>query len=315
METTKRLYKILPVFNYRIWGGNELADMYGYQSDLDNIGECYNVIAMKGHLDCPVEGTDLTLSQFYRRNKDLFNCDTDDMPVRIAMANPIKPMSIQLHPSDEYAMQHEGKKGKPDGVYFIKGEGTMVLGHNALNKQEFISMVEHGQWDELVRTIPVKAGDFVDVPYGTLHAFGGGFVIIEFTQNADLTYRLYDYDRIDPVLNGPRALHRKQVFDNVLIPNNQTKPVSLVTTHGYNLSHTLFHDEPGVYSAGLYQVEGKSQLERSEFYFLTCIAGSGTLNQTKIKAGETIFVPSDFGALSVDGIMELAYVTYIKKGE
>lgn len=315
MENTRRLYKILPVFNYRIWGGNQLATMYGYHSELENIGECYNVIAMKGHLDCPVAGTGLNLSDFYEAHQNLFGSDTAEMPVRTAMANPISSMSIQLHPSDEYALKHEGKKGKPDGVYFISGEGTMVLGHHAQTKEEFVHMVENGKWDELVRTINVRAGDFVDVPYGTLHAFGGGFVLIEFTQNADLTYRLYDYDRIDPVLGGPRELHVQQVIDNVLIPNNKAKPVHLVKEKKKNMTHVLFHHEPGVYTAGLYTIKGKATINRDEFYFLTCLSGSGMINQMSIKGGETIFVPCDFDELMVEGNMELAYVTYIKKGE
>src|SRR5690554_843008 len=259
MNNRKKLYKIEPVFNYRIWGGNALREMYGFESDLQNIGECYNVIAMKDHLDCEVSGLNIKLSEFYQINKDLFDCDTDDMPVRTAMANPISPMSIQLHPNDEYAMKHEGKKGKPDGVYFISGEGTMVLGHYAQSKEEFVSMVENKQFDKLVREIKVKAGDFVDVPYGTLHAFGQGFVLIEFTQNADLTYRLYDYDRIDPVLNGPRQLHVQQVLDNVRIPNDKTKPVDLVKEKNDNVTHTLFHHEPSVYTAGLYEIENRSE--------------------------------------------------------
>lgn len=315
MDHRKKLYKIEPVFNYRIWGGNALKEMYGFESDLENIGECYNVIAMKGHLDCDVVGTNMKLSEFYQKNAVLFDSNTDEMPVRTAMANPISPMSIQLHPSDEYAMKHEGKKGKPDGVYFIQGEGTMVLGHYAQSKEEFVDMVNDKQFDKLVRKIKVKAGDFVDVPYGTLHAFGQGFVLIEFTQNADLTYRLYDYDRIDPKLNGPRELHIQQVLDNVRIPNDQTKPVDLVKEKTKDNTHTLFHHEPGVYTAGLYEIEDQGKIHREEFYFLTCLKGKGTIDNVSIQGGETIFVPAHYSALSIRGDLQLAYVTYIQKEE
>jgi mannose-6-phosphate isomerase len=315
MRVEKKLYKINPVFNYRVWGGNALKELYGYESDLENIGECYNVIAMKDHLDCTVDELDIKLSVFYDENRWLFNSDTDDMPVRTAMANPIAPMSVQLHPSDEYALKHEGKKGKPDGVYFIKGEGTMVLGHHAQTKEEFIDMVHTKQWDKLIRKVRVKEGDFVDVPYGTLHAFGAGFVLIEFTQNADLTYRLYDYDRIDPKLNGLRELHIQQVFDNVRIPNDDPQPVDLIEEVSADNTHICFHHEPGVYTAGLYNIQKEGSIKRNEFYFLTCISGEGKLNDVSIKGGETVFVPCDFQELKVSGSMELAYVTYIKKEE
>ncbi len=313
MDNRNKLYKIEPVFNYRIWGGNALKEMYGFESDLENIGECYNVIAMEDHLDCEVAEMNMKLSEFYQKYRDLFDSNTNEMPVRTAMANPITPMSIQLHPSDEYAMKHVGKKGKPDGVYFIQGEGTMVLGHYAQSKQEFVAMVKDNQFDKLVREIKVKAGDFVDVPYGTLHAFGQGFVLIEFTQNADLTYRLYDYDRIDPALNGPRELHIQQVFDNVRIPNDQTKPVDLIKEKSDDYTHTLFHHEPGVYSAGLYEIEGQGKICREEFYFLTCLKGNGTIDNVTIQGGETIFVPAHYDACSIKGDLQLAYVTYMEK--
>jgi mannose-6-phosphate isomerase len=307
-----KLYKIDPVFNYRIWGGNRLKEKYGYQSDLPNIGECYHVIAMPGHLDCWVPEANMPLSQFYVEHRDLFDCHKDEMPVRVASANPIAPMSIQLHPNDEYAMKHEGKKGKPDGVFFIEGEGDMVLGHNASTKEEFIEMVNNEQWDELVRKIRVKQGDFVDVPFGTLHAFGAGFLLIEFTQNADLTYRLYDYDRIDPTTNSKRVLHHQQVLDNVKIPDGDTKVVELNKEIGDGYTYTLFHDEANVYTAGRYEVWHQADIERKEFYFLTCIDGTGFIEGHPFYGGDTWFVPVKFGPINISGHLDVVFVTMIK---
>ncbi len=314
-ETDKKLYKILPVFNYRIWGGNRLKEKYGYVSDLPNIGECYNVIAMKGHLDCTVEATGQKLSDFYLAHPDLFKSDTDEMPVRTAMANPIIPMSIQLHPDDAYAMKHEGKKGKPDGVYFIEGEGTMVLGHTAQTYEEFKAKVDAKAFDALVRVIPVRSGDFVDVPYGTLHAFGGGVTLIEFTQNADLTYRLYDYDRIDPITKNPRPLHVRQVLDNIRIPNDDTRPVALHPIEEEGIVHTVFHDEPGVYTAGKLEVEHEGYFQRDEFYFLTILDGNGKIDDQEFIAGETWFVPCESPRIKITGKCCIAYVTYQRKGK
>ena len=308
-----KLYKIDPVFNYRIWGGNRLKEKYGYQSDLPNIGECYHVIAMPGHLDCWVPDANMSLSQFYKEYRDLFACNTDEMPVRTASANPIAPMSIQLHPDDEYAMKHDGKRGKPDGVFFIEGDGDMVLGHNAKTKAEFEAMVHGGQWDLLVRKIRVKQGDFVDVPFNTLHAFGAGFLLIEFTQNADLTYRLYDYDRIDPITKSKRTLHTQQVLDNVRIPNFDTGIVDLTTEFRNGYTFTMFHDEPNVYTAGRYDVWHQADIEREEFYFLTCIDGSGFIEGHPIYGGDTWFVPAKFGPVNVSGPVDLVFVSLVKR--
>jgi mannose-6-phosphate isomerase len=313
VKLMSKLYKIDPVFNYRIWGGNRLKEKYGYQSDLSNIGECYHVIAMPGHLDCWVPEANMTLSQFYKEHRDLFACSKDEMPVRIASANPISPMSIQLHPNDEYAMKHEGKKGKPDGVFFIEGEGDMVLGHHAKTKKEFVEMVEQGQWDQLVRKVRAKKGDFVDVPFGTLHAFGAGFLLIEFTQNADLTYRLYDYDRIDPITKKKRELHVAQVLDNVKIPNGDTQVVELTKEIKSGYTYTLFHDEPNVYTAGRYDIWHQADIERKEFYFLTCIDGSGFIEGHPIYGGDTWFVPAKFGPINVSGPIDLVFVSLTER--
>jgi len=313
--TEKKLYKVLPVFNYRVWGGHRLEEKYGYQSNLVNIGECYNVIAMKGILDCTVEENGEKLSDFFHTHASLFQSDTKEMPVRTAMANPVVPMSIQLHPNDEYALRHEGRKGKPDGVYFIEGEGTMVLGHYAKTKDEFKAMVEAKDYDHLVRTIKVKAGDFVDVPFGTLHAFGGGLTIIEFSQNADLTYRLYDYDRIDPVLKTKRQLHIQEVFDNIRVPNGETKLVQLNPHKKNGMIFTMLHDEPGVYTAAKIEVEDESSFKLDEFYFITILEGLGKLNGIHVKGGETWFVPCHYGVLKIEGKLVLATVSYRPKGK
>lgn len=313
VKLMSKLHKIEPVFNYRIWGGNRLKEKYGYQSDLANIGECYHVIAMPGHLDCWVPEANMTLSQFYKEHRDLFACSKDEMPVRIASANPISPMSIQLHPNDEYAMKHEGKKGKPDGVFFIEGEGDMVLGHHAKTKEEFMEMIENGQWDQLVRKVRVKKGDFVDVPFGTMHAFGAGFLLIEFTQNADLTYRLYDYDRIDPITKKKRELHVAQVLDNVKIPNDDTQVAELIKEIKSGYTYTLFHDEPNVYTAGRYDIWHQADIEREEFYFLTCIDGSGFIEGHPIYGGDTWFVPANFGPINVSGPVDLVFVSLTER--
>lgn len=307
-----KFYHILPVFTYRVWGSDALIKKYGYESDLPNIGECYNVIAMPGHLDCDVAETGEKLSAFYHTHKELFDCEKAEMPVRAAMACTSDCMSVQVHPNDEYALAHDGRLGKPDGVYFIEtGEGaTMELGHYAKTHEEFEEKVKDGKWDELLRYIPIAAEQFVDVPFGTLHAFGAGLTLIEFTQNADLTYRLYDYNRIDPVLGTERELHTQKVLECVNVPNSEINLVDLKPVEKDGCIVTVFHSEAKVYSAGRIQVKEKGVYERDEFYFVVGINGEGTLDGMPFKAGETILVPAHHGPLTIEGDLDLTYVTY-----
>lgn len=223
-------------------------------------------------------------------------------------------MSVQIHPDDAYALAHDGRLGKPDGVYFINGEGTMELCHHAKTREEFIQMTNEQDWDHLLCYIPVKKGDFVNIPYGTLHAFGKGFVLIEFSQNADLTYRLYDYDRIDEATGKGRELHIDKVLECVNVPSDNVVPVDLQPYHQNGCEITVFHSEPKVYSAGRIRVEAKQgRYERKEFYFLTVISGAGFINDLPVHPEETIFVPCDFGEITLKGALDLTYVTYEAK--
>lgn len=309
-----QIYHIKPVFTAALWGGQQLIDKYHFTSDLVNIGECYNVIALKDHLDCEVAETGEKLSSFYHNNKDLFQCDCQDMPVRAAMACTITPMSVQVHPNNEYALTRDGKLGKPDGVYVIDGEGTVEFGHFAKSRTEFKTLVNEQAWNDLLRYIQVKKGDFLDMPHGTLHALGANMTYIEFSQNADLTYRLYDYDRkqIDPKTGKNRQMHVEKVCECVNIPNAEAKVTSLETNMVDGCEITYFHNEPGVYTCGKIGVVEKGYYQRDQFYYLICIEGSGLINDQEIKGGETILIPSNFGKITLFGNFTLTFLTYLK---
>ena len=94
-------------------------------------------------------------------------------------------------------------------------DATIIYGHNARTEEEFRRLVEAGEWDELLREVPVKAGDFFYVPHGTIHAIKGGITILETQQNSDTTYRVYDYNRTDKD-GSTRELHLE---DSIAVSN------------------------------------------------------------------------------------------------
>jgi len=310
----KKIYHIEPVFTEAIWGGQQLIRKYGWKTNLNNIGEAYNVIAMPGHLDCDVSETGEKLSVFYQKNKDMFKCGTKDFPVRAAMSCTMYPMSVQIHPDNDYALAHDGRLGKPDGVYILEGEGTVEFGHFAKTRNEFRSMVNEQAWNSLLRYINVAKGDFLDMPHGTLHALGANMIYFEFSQNADLTYRLFDYNRkqLDPKTGAPRVLHIDKICECVTIPQSETSVSKIKKVESRGCLITSFHSEPGVYSCGKIEVKEKGIYARDQFYFLTVIEGEGTVQGTDVKGGETLFIPCEFGDIEIKGNIELTYVTYLK---
>ena len=113
----KKIVKILPFYEPRMWGGGErLENEFNYHTDVKPLGEVYNVVALQGHADCEVSGMDMTLSALYKQYPEWFNCDTEELPVRVNILDPMADLSVQLHPDDAFARAYNGGRGvsRPD---------------------------------------------------------------------------------------------------------------------------------------------------------------------------------------------------------
>lgn len=305
-------YKIKPIFEERVWGGQKLIDHFGYKTDLKNIAECYHVIAIPNHLDNIVIETGELLSDFYHDHKELFDCSSKDLPVRMVSACPEASLSYHLHPTDEYGLEHEGMRGKVEGGFTIEETGEeydTILGHNAKTKEEFIEMVEKGEWEKLYRHIKGHVGDYSHTPIGTLHKESGDgtTITIAFSSNGDITYRLYDDERNDPT----RPLNIQAVIDNVNIPDDKVKGWH---TEPYEKNGCLIYDyyeKEKEYVGKRIKVNGSGTYERDQFMFALCLNGKGTINDTDIKVGETVFIPAHSGILNIKGEnLDLAVLSY-----
>lgn len=174
---------------------------------MDVIAEVYNVCGMQGHLDNVVTGTGMHLSEFYvAHNEQYFKCNQKTLPVEICMAHSNSFLSVQVHPDDKYALLHENSRGRPEGGVIIEANDNTrsILGHNAKTREEFANMVENKDWENLFRYVEEKVDYYTDTPAWTLHALGKDALCVAFSTNADITYRLYDFERLDPKTNKPR---------------------------------------------------------------------------------------------------------------
>ena len=307
----KKIFRIKPIFEERMWGGTQLIEKYNLETDLTKIAEIYSVIAIPGHLDCVVEGTDEFLSDFYHNHPNVFKCDAIDLPVRVVLGSSKAPLSVQIHPDDDYGLTHSNMRGKHEGELLLSGhEGNyMILGHYAKTREEFIRLAEEERWDELLRKVEVKPYDYIHIPYNTLHGSVGEGTCVAFSTNGDVTYRLYDYDRIDPKTGQKRQLHKQDVYNNVICPCNNIGPVDYITKEENGCRLNCFFDEPGLYTAGRITVEKVGFFKRKEFMFITCLSGKGTIEGLTIKGAETLLIPADYGELCIKGKVELVYIT------
>ena len=307
----QKIYRIKPVFEERMWGGQHLIEKYHYQTELKNIAESYCCIAIPNHLDCDVIDTGDKLSDFYHQNRELFGSDTDDIPIRLTVESVMDNMSVQIHPEDEYALEHFHQYGKPGGILYLEGTPTdLLLGHHAKTKEEFIQWNETRQFDKLFRFVDYVPGDFIHIPANTLHSFRIRGIMIAFARNSDVTLRLYDYDRMDPKTGKPRKMHVKEVYENVTIPDDQILPTRGRIVEQGALTHTVYYDAPGEYTAGRVQVKEKASFALDEFYFLFCVNGGGTVNGQRFQMGDVLFVPQKFGPIDLAGDLEFVFCCY-----
>ena len=310
----QKIYRIKPVFEERMWGGQHLIEKYHYQTELKNIAESYCCIAIPNHLDCDVIDTGDKLSDFYHQNRELFGSDTDDIPIRLTVESVMDNMSVQIHPEDEYALEHFHQYGKPGGILYLEGTPTdLLLGHHAKTKEEFIQWNETRQFDKLFRFVDYVPGDFIHIPANTLHSFRIRGIMIAFARNSDVTLRLYDYDRMDPKTGKPRKMHVKEVYENVTIPDDQILPTRGRIVEQGALTHTVYYDAPGEYTAGRVQVKEKASFALDEFYFLFCVNGGGTVNGQRFQMGDVLFVPQKFGPIDLAGDLDFVYCSYKNK--
>jgi mannose-6-phosphate isomerase len=134
---------------------------------------------------------------------------SDAVPLLVKFLFTSDRLSVQVHPPDAYAMEHHGSRGKTEMWHILRAEpeAAIALGLRVpVTKEQLRAAAESGEIVDLLNWIPVRPGETYFIPAGTIHAIGGGIVICEVQQLSDITYRLYDYQRLDKDGN-PRELH------------------------------------------------------------------------------------------------------------
>ncbi len=157
-----------------------------------------------------------TLAQLFSENKQLFgNSSLTEFPLLVKIIEADDNLSVQVHPDDVYAKKFENSLGKNECWYVLAADddADIVVGHHVNDKAELRSLIESNELESKLDIRSIKVGDFFDVPAGTIHAIRGGTTILEVQQSSDITYRLYDYGRLE---NGkPRELHIDKSIDVV----------------------------------------------------------------------------------------------------
>ena len=171
-----------PVFKEAIWGGTRLKDVFGYDIPSSRTGECWAISAHKNG-DCRIAGgtwKGQSLSSLWESHPEWFGAAAGchkEFPLLVKIIDARNDLSIQVHPDNAYAGEHEnGSLGKTECWYILDcdPDATIVIGHHAGNKDEVKQMIEEKRWKDFIREIPVSKGDFFQINPGCVHAIKGG---------------------------------------------------------------------------------------------------------------------------------------------
>ena len=307
----KELLFMKPVFKEAVWGGRKLRDDFGYEIPSDSTGECWGIGAHKNG-DCEIaEGTykGEHLSKLWEEHPELFGNEDGkygkEFPLLIKIIDAKSDLSIQVHPDDAYAKAHEnGSLGKTECWFILdcKENATLVVGHNAKTKEELEQMIHEGRWKEFIREIPIKPGDFIQIDPGTVHAIKGGTLLLETQQSSDITYRVYDYDRLS---NGkPRQLHIVQSIDVITVP---AKSADNSVVHIEKKDDAIQQLIQCPYYT-VYRIDVEHRVETWQdkpFALMSVVEGEGTLNGTHLKKGDHLILPDGYGKVELQGRMQI----------
>lgn len=293
-----------PVFKQMIWGGNRMRDEYNYDIPGEDTGECWAISAHPqgdGEI-ANGEYAGKKLSELWNEHREIFgNVEGDRFPLLTKIIDAQSDLSIQVHPNDAYAKVNEnGSLGKMECWYILdcKEDATIVIGHHAKSKQELEDMVNGARWKELIREIPIKKGDFFQINPGCVHAIKGGTMILETQQNSDITYRLYDYDRLQD--GKLRPLHIKQSLDVIEVPFEEVKQEAGASKSSNAWFEQLITCE--YYTVWKADLNGKETLVQDQKFLLgSVIEGSATMNGIEVKKGDHFILPAGMEDITVEG--------------
>ncbi len=283
--------KLTPALKDYIWGGTKLRAFYGRDNGEDRISESWEISV---HPDGEsVLGSGEKLSEYIAKNPLSVSKNPTPFPVLIKYIDAKQNLSVQVHPDDEYAQKYEGDNGKTEMWYIVhadEGAGIYCGFKRDITKEEFVKKVADGTVEDTLNFIPVKKGDCYLIEAGTLHAIGAGCLICEVQQSSNVTYRVYDYNRLG-VDGKPRQLHLDKALKVIDFSRfiDKTNSGEEKVFDGYGIKKLTTCKYFSCQKVNLYG--GKYTAKNDDSFIAFCvISGDGKINGEKFIAGNSFFI-------------------------
>lgn len=303
------MYLLKPACKDYLWGGHKLVDEYNVEYDGDVCAEAWVMSCHKDGESIITNGIEKgqTLSAVVaRKGREILgkNCEKyKDFPILIKFIDAKKPLSIQVHPDDEYALSHENQYGKTEMWYVLEAEEGAYLYQGfekEISKEEFERRIKENTLTEVLHKEYVKRGDVIFITPGTLHSIGAGLLIAEIQQSSNVTYRIYDFGRVGAD-GKPRQLHIQQSLDVTKIE----KPVKYKSTDEHMVNCDFFCVDRIKVNEKTYE----DIADDSSFVSLLVIDGEGKISAEgetlEVKKGDSVFITAGAGKYNVEGNVEV----------
>ncbi|MCI6913985.1 MAG: class I mannose-6-phosphate isomerase [Lachnospiraceae bacterium] len=306
-----------------LWGGERLKTEYNKKINLTPLAETWECSTHPDGPSTVVVGkyAGKTLAEVLQDNPEYLGSKYEtlkELPVLIKFIDAQSDLSVQVHPSDEYARIHENQNGKSEMWYVIDALPGSKLVHgfeHDVTKEILRKAIDDGRLQDYLHYVQVKKGDTFFMPSGTVHAIGAGTLIAEIQENSNVTYRVYDYDRVGKD-GQKRPLHFDKAAEvlNMKRSGNVRQAPRMVHYY-YGCSRELlvrckyFETEKIVVTKGF----SFSVLD-SSFQVLLCLNGEGGLETEtenrplRFSKGSCVFIPANMGRCHVIGQCELLKV-------
>ena len=316
--------KFQPLLKQTLWGGDKIVTFKHLDSQLENVGESWEISGVKDNetivKEGPLKGKSLNevVAELKDRlvGKENYQRFGDEFPLLIKFIDARQDLSIQVHPNDEIAHKQGKPRGKTEMWYLMESEPGAKL-YSGLKKQitpdQYKEMVDNDTICDALAQYEVKEGDCFFLPAGRIHAIGPGCFLAEIQQTSDVTYRSYDYKRKDK--NGNyRELHTKLAAESI----NYQVENDYRTHYVGRLNKGVSLVQCPYFCTAVYDLNEPMTLDYSEldsFVILIGLKGEGRItdnegNEVSIMAGDTLLIPATTETLSVSGTVKFLE-TYI----
>lgn len=319
--STPKPFLLQPACKEALWGGQKLKEHFGKQADLDNIAESWECST---HPEGPStvatgEHKGMLLTEVLQKHPEYLGTHPrtkGELPILVKFIDARQKLSVQVHPGDEYAKLHEqGQLGKTEMWYVLEADkdGELIYGfYRDMDSAAVRKSVKDGSIEKYLQKVKVRRDDVFYIPAGTVHGIGAGNLIAEVQESSNLTYRLYDYDRIDKQ-GQKRKLHVEKALAVADLKGSTPprQPLRVLRYTPGSATEFLCRCKYFQVERLLLNTEDKKKLAElytgsNSFQALLCIDGAGQLvmsdgEKLTYTKGSCIFIPANAGNLQLCG--------------